>query len=90
MAPGTIADDAGCDGDRFGILGQLPATPDGTIAWTVVGGDDSMNAALEQVAAIEALGTRVFRSSNPNGSPSIDGDPPAACTIVAAPEQLGS
>ena len=29
---------------------------------------------------------RVFRSPNPNGSPSIEGDPPAACTIVAAPD----
>jgi hypothetical protein len=72
--PGVLTDVASCDSAGTAIVAVLPASPDGTVSWTVLPADGTTSA-LELVTASADLGARVFRLA---GSPTSE-----SCVLVA-------
>ena len=72
--PGALVENPACAGDGVGVLGVLPAAPDGAVTWTVTGVEGDVP--LELLTAAPDLGARVFRAVRPDAS--------ETCIVVVA------
>ena len=73
-APGALVENPACDGDGVGVLGVLPAAPDGAVTWTVTGVRGRRPARAARCGA-RARGARV---------PCVRPDATETCVVVVA------